>query len=497
MSTPRSDPARAEQSGGLRRDALGVWGIVFLVLAAVAPLTGMIVIATLGIAVGNGGGMPVSFIAAAVVLLLFGTGYAQMSRHVTNAGGFFAYITRALGRPPGLVGAFVALLGYNCFVAGAVGTSGFFTAKVFEDLFGVHTPWTLWSGLSAVAVFLLGRRGVDVSAKVLGASLILEVGILLVLDFAVLFREGLTFEVFTPNLVFSGSLGLGLLFAFNAFVGFEATGLFGEEARDPRRTVPRATYAAVGLIGLFAAFTTWCVISAVGVERAGSVAAAHLDAGDFVQSVARQQIGTVLTDAMMLLLVVSLFAALLALHNSASRYIYALGRASVLPKALARTGTSTGAPYVASAVQIGFAVAVAACYAIAGVDPVAGLTASMTGIGTLGIIALQAMAAVSVVVFFRRRRDPRLWRTAIAPSLGGIGLIGVTVLAIVNFPTLAGSDAPVIGLLPWALLLPLFAGILLAFWMRRNRPERYAALSERTEAPARTRTVVTEGEPNG
>ena len=42
----------------LRRDALGVGGIVFLVLAAVAPLTGIIVIAAIGIAVGNGGGMP-------------------------------------------------------------------------------------------------------------------------------------------------------------------------------------------------------------------------------------------------------------------------------------------------------------------------------------------------------------------------------------------------------------------------------------------------------
>ncbi|WP_020497982.1 APC family permease [Sciscionella marina] len=470
-------------NGRLRGDALGVAGIVFLVLAAVAPLTGIIVIATLGIADGNGGGMPVSFLIAAVVLLLFGTGYAQMSRHVTSAGGFFAYVTRALGRPPGLVAAFVALLGYNCFVAGAIGTSGFFTAKVFGEVLGLHTPWQLWSGLSVLAVFLLGRRGVDVSAKLLGASLVLEVGILLVLDVAILLRDGLSLEIFAPSVMLSGSVGLGLLFAFNAFVGFEATGLFSEEARNPARTIPRATYTAVALIGLFAAFTSWCLISAVGAGRAGAVAGAHLAAGDFVQSIAIREIGPVLTDAMMLLLVVSLFAALLALHNSASRYLFALGRAAVLPKALGRTVPRTGAPAVASAVQIGFATAVAACYAIAGLDPVADLTASMTGIGTLGIIVLQAMAAIAIVVFFRRRHDRRSWKTLLAPVLGGLGLLAVTVLAVVNFGELAGSDSPVIAQLPWLLLFALAAGLARAWWMRRFRKTEYRELEHTEETP--------------
>lgn len=462
----------------LHRDALGVPGIVFLVLAAVAPLTGMIVIAALGVALGNGGGMPAAFLVAAVILVLFGVGYAQMSRHVVSAGGFYAYVTCALGRPMGLVAAFVALLGYNCFVAGALGTSGFFTAKVFSDVFGFTTPWELWSGVSAVAVFLLGRHGVDVSAKVLGVSLVLEVAVLLVLDVAVVVGHGLALASFSPHVMFSGSVGLAFLFAFNAFVGFEATSLFSEEARNPARTIPRATYLAITVIGLFAAFTTWCVVSAVGAEQAKRVGAAHLESGDLVQSVARDYLGAQLTDVMMLLLVVSLFAALLALHNAASRYLYALGRAAVLPRALAQTGARTGAPYRASAAQIGLSAAVAAAYAVAGLDPVADLTASMTGIGTLGIIALQAMAAISVVVFFRRRRDPRLWKTAIAPGLGGVGLVTVTVLAIVNFPTLAGSDAYAISLLPWLLLLALLAAMATAGWMRARRPAAYRVLRE-------------------
>ncbi|MCR6486716.1 APC family permease [Amycolatopsis sp. OK19-0408] len=464
-------------SDALRRDALGTPGVVFLVLAAVAPLTGIVVIASLGIALGNGGGMPGAFLLAAVILVLFGVGYAQMSKVVTGAGGFYVYVTKGLGRPLGLVAALIALLGYNCFVAGAVGTSGFFTANVVEQVFGWHSPWQLWSLLSAAAVFALGRRGVDVSAKVLGVSLVLEVSILLVLDVAVAVRTGLDVHAFTPGVVFSGSVGIAFLFAFNAFVGFEATGLFSEEARDPHRTISRATYTAIVLIGVFAAFTTWAVVSATSVAQAGQTAQDHLATGDLVFSISHTYLGSFLTDVMMLLLVVSLFAALLALHNSATRYLFALGRARVLPAALGRT-KANGAPYIASGTQIGFATLIAAVYALAGLDPLADLTASMTGIGTLGVIALQALAGIAVVAFFRKRRDPRLWRTAVAPGLGGLGLIAVTTLAFFNFPTLAGSDAPAIALLPWLLAVAVVGGLGLAAWLRSRRPEVYAGLDE-------------------
>ncbi|WP_037365670.1 APC family permease [Amycolatopsis orientalis] len=460
--------------GELRADALGTGGIAFLVLAAVAPLTGMVVIAGLGIALGNGGGMPASFLIAGVVLLLFGVGYARMSRYVSNAGGFYAYLTAALGRPVGISGAFVALAGYNCFVAGAVGTSGALTGGVVDRVFHLDLPWEFWAGLSVIAVFLLSRRGVDVSAKVLAVSLILEVSILVVFDVVVLVKSGYSFSALSPAVVTSGSIGLGLLFAATCFIGFEATALFSEEARDPDKSVPRATYIAVIAIGVFAAITSLALVSAIGVENAKTVAQDHLAAGDLLLATSQDVLGTVLTDVMQLLLVVSLFAALLALHNSASRYIYALARDGVLPKALGRT--VSGTPRSASAAQIGFATLVAAIFAVLGLDPVAFLTSSMTGFGTLAILVLQAMASVAVVVFFRQRRDPHWWSTFVAPGLGGAGLIGVIVLAVLNFPTMAGSDAAWIGLLPWLLPILIVAGLAMAGYLRRRRPETYAAL---------------------
>lgn len=89
----------------------------------------------------------------------------------------------------------------------------------------------------------------------------------MVLDIAVLVRHGYDLSAFAPGVVFSGSVGLAFLFAFNAFVGFEATGLFSEEARNPRRTIPRATYIAIVAIGAFAAVTTVAIVMRIDRPR--------------------------------------------------------------------------------------------------------------------------------------------------------------------------------------------------------------------------------------
>ena len=89
----------------------------------------------------------------------------------------------------------------------------FLTAALVADLTGFDMHWYLWGLLSIIASFFFARQGIGFSAKVLGLSLILETLILLVFDFAVLFRHGFSFEAFAPSVVFSGSIGSGLLLA--------------------------------------------------------------------------------------------------------------------------------------------------------------------------------------------------------------------------------------------------------------------------------------------
>src|SRR5450755_4769157 len=112
----------SEQS--LRRNQLGTGNIVFLVLAAAAPMAAVVVTVPLSVGFGDGAGTPGAYLLAGVTLLLFAIGYVAMSRHIVNAGAFYAYVTKGLGRPLGMSTAMIAVLAYNAWVIAVVGLAG-------------------------------------------------------------------------------------------------------------------------------------------------------------------------------------------------------------------------------------------------------------------------------------------------------------------------------------------------------------------------------------
>jgi amino acid transporter len=99
--------------GQLERSAMGTADIVFFVLAGVAPMGVVAALLTLSIALGNGVGVPGTYLIAGVVLALFAAGYVRMSRRITNVGGFYTYARQGLGRRAGGATAYIALLGYR------------------------------------------------------------------------------------------------------------------------------------------------------------------------------------------------------------------------------------------------------------------------------------------------------------------------------------------------------------------------------------------------
>src|SRR4051812_41089334 len=367
----------------LQHQRLGVASIVFMVLAAVAPMGAVIGVVPLAIALGNGAGAPGAWLLAGAVLLFFAVGYAAMSRHVTNAGGFYTYIARGLGKPAGVSASLVAIIAYNAVTISVVGVFALFARDVAASVLGMHMAWQAWFAIGIAAVALLAWRQVEVSARFLSVALVLEVLILLVMDVAILAQQGFaafTLDVFNPSVLFAGAPGIGLLLAFYTFIGFEQTAVYSEEAKDPHRTVPRATYIAVGIITGFYIITSWALIAGYGADRVQAVAAA--DPAGFTFTVNAQFVGGFTNDAMQLLVISSLFAAMLSLHNATARYFFALGRERILPSALSRTHPRHRSPYVAGAVQLTITILAVLPFAIANSDPYLTLGASMAGLGT-------------------------------------------------------------------------------------------------------------------
>jgi amino acid transporter len=444
---------------------LGVGSIVFMVVAAAAPLTVVAGTVPIGIAAGNGPGYPATYLVSAVVLAFFAVGFTAMTRHVPNAGAFYSYIGVGLGRGWGLGSALVALVSYVTVQGAVLGYIGFALGGLVEGHGGPVLPWWVWAFVVLAITAVLGFRHIELSSKVLGVLLVAEVGIVLLLDAVVIGKgggdEGLSTAFLTPSEVFSGAPGLGLMFAIAGFIGFEATAIFRDEARDPDRTIPRATYTALAIIGVFYTLSAWAVVSAWGDSSV--VAEAAADPGNMVATTAQDYLGTAAADVIQVLLVTSLFAAVLSFHNVLSRYFFSLGNSGVVPAACGRSHARHASPHVASLVTTGLGVALMAVSAIARLDPVLEVFTWLAGIASVGIVGLMLLACVAVLVFFRRTGvDRRPWQTVVAPTLGVLGLAGILVLLVENLPLLMGGSTALgigAGVL---LLLALGGGFVLA-----------------------------------
>ena len=142
---------------------------------------------------------------------------------------------------------------------------------------GIDLSWWVWTLLAWAVVLLLSAFSVDVGAKVLGVLMLLELG-LAAARLRRRVRPGrwagrhrlrrLVRARQDPRRRPQRSAGIALAFAFASFIGFEATAIYGEESRDPKRTVPAATYLAVTIITLLFAITTFAVVSALGAASA-------------------------------------------------------------------------------------------------------------------------------------------------------------------------------------------------------------------------------------
>lgn len=456
---------------GKLKGSIGVVGIVFLVIAAAAPLTAIGGALPIMIATGNGAGAPMAYIVAAVVLLVFSVGYAAMSSHMTDTGAFYAYVGKGLGENVGLGAAGLALLTYTAIQAGIYGLAASTLQGLVVSYGGPDLPWWLWALVLIGIVSVLGYRSIDLGAKVLGVLLVLEIGIVLALSVAVFAQggaDGIDVQSFTPDAFLSGSPGIALMFAIASFIGFEATAIYGEEARDPKRTVPIATYAAVIVIGAVYAVSSWAVVLAFGSNSVADAAAA--DPAGLTFAAAAQFLGATWSDIIQIMLVTSLFAALLAFHNAISRYVFALARRGAAPKALARTHARHGSPHVGSIFQTLSAVLVVGVFALAGADPILQLFTWMSGLATVSILVLMVLTGVAIYTFFARTRvDSRTWHTKIAPVLGTLGLLVVLGLVLDNFTLLIGGSSTIAAILLLIVVGFFVAGLLRGISTRRSR----------------------------
>ena len=470
-----TQPGNPQASHRLR-GKIGTLELVMTVIAFSAPI---VVVSSFApfVIVYDGAGAPLAYAIGAVLLLLFAVGYTAMSRYLPNAGAFYAYITAGLGRRMGLGASLMAMLGYILMAVGTVAFFGTATQSLIVNVFhGPEIPWQVYSVTCLLGAGILAYFRIDLSAKVLLVAMLAEVAIVLVFDLAVFGNggpEGPSLAPFSWGEFSSGSVGLAVLFAATSFLGFEATAVFREETKDPLRTVPRATYAAVIFIGLFYIVGTWALITAYGTSGVQGVAENNY-AGMFNEAV-ESFVGVWARDVVQVLVVTSAFACILSVQNIMARYTFSLGVDEVLPAALGRPNRKHGSPSIASITVS--AVLLLTLATQMGADPIL-IYGSLAGAGGFAILVLMFLTGVSVIVFFRRNPNSGLsaWQRLIAPSVSAVSMAAVIYLATTNFTTMTGGSmesAVILQIILWGTYI---LGIILAHVYKSKRPEVFARI---------------------
>ncbi|MFI1645563.1 APC family permease [Streptomyces avidinii] len=491
-----SPAAAAPPVQRLKANSVGLVGVVFMAVATAAPITAMTGNLPIAVGFGNGTGAPAGYLFATLVLTVFAVGYVAMAKRITAAGAFYGYISHGLGRIAGMASGMLAVLAYIVFEASIVGVFSYFARTTVHDQLGIDLPWILYAAAMLAVTAILAHFDINLTAKALGVMLVGEIAVLFAVATAVLLAgggpDGIPLEPVNPKNAFTGtSAGLGLFFAFWSWVGFESTAMYGEESRDPKRVIPKATLVSVVGVGLFYIYVSWMTISGNGLTQSVELSASA-NPLDLFFAPTQTFIGPWAVDTFQWLLLTGSFACGMAFHQCAARYLYAIGREGFLSPKLGRTHPRHGSPYLASVVQTAVATVLVAGFWLTGQDPYLHLYTLLAILGTMAILIVQTLCSFAVIGYFRKNHpEDRHWFTTFtAPLLGGIGMTAVVVLLVLNMETAAGTAAGsvVFTLIPWIVSVVFLGGLGLGFYLKIRAPERYEIIGRIVLEDATERT---------
>ncbi len=480
-SSPAAPARRSAVSQALARDRVGVPSVWFFLMSGIAPLTVAAGVITSAYATTGLTGIPFAFLAVAVVLALFVPGYMAMSRHITNAGAFYGFIARGLGKPAGVAAALMALLAYSLLQVGLWGALGPAAQAEAQAHLHLSAPWWAWALAGWALVTALGLARVDITGRVLGVLTTAELAVIIIEVIAGLAHPAgghVSWAPLSPRSLSAagwGTAGVLAVVAGLGYVGFEQAPVLAEETRRPRRTIPAATYLALAVIAVVYTASAWALSAHAGQAHVVAAAASQGPALMFGMA------GPRVAGIAQLLFLTSLFAAALAFHNAVWRYTFSLSRERVLPAFLSRTGASS-IPTFASLAQSLTGLAVILIYAAGGWPPMSDLFFWGGTTGGLGILILLALTSVAVIRFFAAGDGARAresgWARLIAPALAALLLAAIVVLATGHYATLLGvaPGSPAAWLLPAAYAVAAAAGLAWAAFLRSRRPGTYASL---------------------
>lgn len=474
------------QENKLKKDAIGIPQLIFFVISAVGPFTACLGTIPIMLEYGNGIGTAGMFIIAMAIWLLFAVGYSNMGRHVKNTGAFYAYISQGLGRVMGISASYMAVIGYTIIQVGMYGFFGYAVNNLLRMLFGVEYPWWIIAFLTIIVVTGLSYTSIDLGAKLLSFLMIIEVAMILLISISAILHpssEGYTLAPYTLESISNGSPGIAIMFALGCFVGFETTAIFSEEAKNPEKSVPIATYISVIILGLMYSLASYAAVVGWGTNGITELME-HIyrnaeNPGLVYIELTRRILGNTAAIVPSFIILSSIFTTLFSFQNMLARYYYAMARTGFMPKKFEIVHPKYKSPYRAVLLNTGITTIFTLFVTMLGWDPFNQVFSWLVGMGTLNLLILYTLTAIAIIAYFQKNKiDNRIWNTKIAPGLAAVGLGTAVILCIYNFPFFTGAS-PYIGIFMLLILIICFCiSTARGLYIRKNHQDIYIHVGE-------------------
>jgi amino acid transporter len=448
--------ARSSTTGSHLRRELSVWEAIGLSLALMAPSMAAN-INPQGTAGSVGRAVPLAFALATVGVLLIAYTFVRLCQRFNHAGSVYGFVGATLGPRVGVVAGW-ALLGTYVFYGVVTSTAAGIFGAAFLDGLGIWTGQPPWAGFAVGAIALLGVLALAIAPVRGGTRTLLTiegvtVALIVVVSVVILVRlatgtapDGHTVDlsVFTvaPG-TDASALFLGVVFGFLSFAGFEAAATLGEEAREPRRSIPRAILGTAIFGGVYFVFVTAVEVMGFGTDEAGVAAftASSSLLGDLGSQYVASWVGHLITIGA----AISAFACALACAVSAARLLFALSRDEIGPRGLAEVSAARGTPARATVVVVAaMYVIIGFTWFVLGGEPFTLFVASGT-IGTLILLVVYALATIGAarLLFFSGHREVAAWEVVV-PALALVLLAYTLFRNVVPYPEGAAGIYPAI-----------------------------------------------------
>jgi amino acid transporter len=326
-STLRKAPIQSD----LKPEALGLVSVTMQAITHIAPAIAALFFTQFLVSLA-GLTSPLAYVIAVAIVLMLGNTLIQFSRQLPSAGGYYTYVSRALGARAGFLTSWMFIL-YSPLAGSVIyGFFGFIVAGEIKASYNVDISWIWWVLLliGAPLIAFVQYRGIELSARTLlvaGSAEILIVLSLALTGFLNPGPGGFSLSVFNPGNVSGNALGfsgfaLGIVLAVQGLTGWEAAAPLAEETSAPKRNVPRSVLLAIGILGVFLVFTYWGIITGFGVNNIKGI----VNSPDLPGLALARKVWGGGWWLILLAFMSSVFAVCLATANVSTRMWYSMGR---------------------------------------------------------------------------------------------------------------------------------------------------------------------------